>query len=548
MFGWLKSKKENLDKSNIINASTSSKAVDFTSEIKKVVDMSLHGNAKPSLLYAKAAGYKGDVIDYDDISSFLECLRVSHHDLNGLAAAAAKYWIEDDLDLAIHDEFWEFFFFSSFDILSADESNENKDGYKEIKALRNTLKGKSLGTLWRSEDQKIGDYALSRAIELKLSDLDKIFAKLDERKSSLKPLLARALSSGKNKYGEAEYDKYFKEINDFFDYFFPDGELDFYNNIRPLMEVAQYIDRWFSDGLIDTAIIPENGIDFEYWCAEMLEGQGWQAIVSKASGDQGVDIEARKGGFVVAVQCKRYSSPVGNKAVQEVFAGMANISADAAVVISTAGFTKSAIEIAHKTNVILIDADQITEFTSLLGFDGVALNDADTTSLNDNVEISLKSPAAKHLGKCFTMTIDKFETDAVPNLSEKINKGIDANTGAGDLSLEPTELFFLLSFSELILTSEIKLTTTDRNFDEVIRDGDTTSFKNKLGVTDEALEKLNSIGDKGYLYFYELLDVSERLELRDIIKSFYEKMPSDIIKNVALPDKFISLSDAELGA
>lgn len=550
MFGWIKrkSKKEALDKSRAAPAPTTSKALDFTEEIKKVVDMSLHSNAKPSLLYAKAAGYSSDVIDYDDISSFLEFLRVDHHALDGPAARVAKSWIEDDLDLAINNEFWEFFFFGSADILGTDESNEHKDGYKEIKALQNALKGRSLGTLWRSEVQTIGDYALSRAVEMKLSDLDKVFAKLDERKSTLKPLFARALSSGKNKYGEVEYDKYFAEINDFFDYFFPEGELAFYYTIRPLMETAQHVDRWFDDGRFDAAVVPDDGIEFEHWCAEMLEKQGWQAIVSKASGDQGVDIEVRRGEFVVAVQCKRYSSPVGNKAVQEVFSGKANISADAAAVISTAGFTKSAIELANKTDVILIDADQITEFTSFLGFEDLALNDADPVSLGASVKISLKSPAAMHLGNCFTMAVEKFATDAVPNLPDKISTGINTDTGAGELSLEPTELFFLLSFSELILTSEIKLTTSVGDFNKVTRDGDTTSFKNKLGVTDQALEKLNSVGDKGYIYFYELIDISERLELREVIKDFYSKIPSTFLRNVSLPEKFISLSDSELGA
>ena len=97
------------------------------------------------------------------------------------------------------------------------------------------------------------------------------------------------------------------------------------------------------------------------------------------------------------------------------------------------------------------------------------------------------------------------------------------------------------------MTSEIKLTAIDSDFDKVTQEGDTTLFKSKLGVTDEAFEKLNSIGDKKYIYFYELIDAPERLELREMIKAFYGKIPSIILRDVSLSEQFISLSDTELG-
>ena len=45
---------------------------------------------------------------------------------------------------------------------------------------------------------------------------------------------------------------------------------------------------------------------------------GWKTQVTKASGDQGCDVLAVKGRARVAIQCKYYSKPIGNKGVQEI--------------------------------------------------------------------------------------------------------------------------------------------------------------------------------------------------------------------------------------
>ena len=56
----------------------------------------------------------------------------------------------------------------------------------------------------------------------------------------------------------------------------------------------------------------------------------------------------------ICIQCKRYSSPVGNKAVQEIIADKQFYGGTHAFVVSNAGFTKSAETPAKKTGVILI--------------------------------------------------------------------------------------------------------------------------------------------------------------------------------------------------
>ena len=96
------------------------------------------------------------------------------------------------------------------------------------------------------------------------------------------------------------------------------------------------------------------GHAYEYACARYLQSRGFTNIeVTKASGDQGLDIVAHKDGKKYGIQCKNYSRPVGNKAVQEAYSGAQFYKCDKAAVITNNTFTKSAKELAASTGVEL---------------------------------------------------------------------------------------------------------------------------------------------------------------------------------------------------
>nr|WP_226816675.1 restriction endonuclease [Advenella sp. FME57] len=115
-------------------------------------------------------------------------------------------------------------------------------------------------------------------------------------------------------------------------------------------------------------------MQFEHKCAQVLRSVGWNARVTVASGDQGVDIEAeRQDGYRIVVQCKYYSSPVGNSAVQEIAAGVQHYQANRGVVVSQASFTPAARRLAKTTNVLLVDLDDLEYIDSLL--DGIEIEE-----------------------------------------------------------------------------------------------------------------------------------------------------------------------------
>ncbi len=168
----------------------------------------------------------------------------------------------------------------------------------------------------------------------------------------------------KDDYGLIIRDRYLKEL----DYFtckvlFPNcnfsqvAKTAFFNRILNIVEtnISNPISK-----------ANTNPYEFEYKCAEILQKSGWQAHATQASGDQGVDVVGEKNGIKVVIQCKLYSKPVGNKAVQEVFSGKDYYNADYAAVVSNQAYTASARQLAHKCGVLLLSYEDLSDIDNLL--------------------------------------------------------------------------------------------------------------------------------------------------------------------------------------
>lgn len=105
-----------------------------------------------------------------------------------------------------------------------------------------------------------------------------------------------------------------------------------------------------------------SGEDYEVYCGNILEIAGWNVEQTSKTNDQGVDLIGAIDDLKVCIQCKRYTNPVGNKAVQEIIAGQQFYGGTHAVVVSNAGFTKSAQTLASITGVILISDEELENF------------------------------------------------------------------------------------------------------------------------------------------------------------------------------------------
>lgn len=104
------------------------------------------------------------------------------------------------------------------------------------------------------------------------------------------------------------------------------------------------------------------GHEFEHWCADLLKKNGFSNVeVTVGSGDQGVDVLARKDGIRYAIQCKCYSKDLGNKPVQEVNTGKTIYHCQIGVVMTNRYFTKGAKDAADATGVLLWDRNKLKQ-------------------------------------------------------------------------------------------------------------------------------------------------------------------------------------------
>jgi restriction system protein len=110
----------------------------------------------------------------------------------------------------------------------------------------------------------------------------------------------------------------------------------------------------------------DDPVQFERWCANILGKHGWHTTATKSSGDQGADVIAEKAGRRVVLQCKLYSNPVGNKAVQEAFSAERHYRAHASAVVSNAEFTPSARDLARSTGVLLLTPSDLDRLDALV--------------------------------------------------------------------------------------------------------------------------------------------------------------------------------------
>ncbi len=109
-----------------------------------------------------------------------------------------------------------------------------------------------------------------------------------------------------------------------------------------------------------------DGLDFEYYCADLLAADGFVDVkVTRSSGDYGVDILAEKDGVTYAIQCKRYTGLVGVKAVQEAYAGRDYYDRMVGAVLTNQYFTKPAVQAARKLKILLWDRDYLQDMEKI---------------------------------------------------------------------------------------------------------------------------------------------------------------------------------------
>lgn len=166
-------------------------------------------------------------------------------------------------------------------------------------------------------------------------------------------------------YGKVRSEAWVREVDYFIDNVVPDRILQWIDRATVAESIEDELN-YFEETSDLSATLgnyrPDmTGVEFEHFIADKFREHGWDITPTPTTGDQGVDLIVRKDGLSLAVQCKRSSSPVGNKAVQEAAAGMIHYAAKEAWVVSDADFTPAARRLANTTGVQLYHYDILSD-------------------------------------------------------------------------------------------------------------------------------------------------------------------------------------------
>ena len=185
-------------------------------------------------------------------------------------------------------------------------------------------------------------------------------------------------TTSQDAYGNWIFDKWWTEIDYFISYVIMDDSqvnlilggkpiTAFFNVSELILESVHARNMQKIGQGLNVDVGNMDPFEFERHCADVLNQYGWDARVTKASGDQGVDVVASLNGTKVVLQCKKYSRPVGNAAVQEAFAGMSFEQAHTAAVVTNASYTPSARQLASSTGVHLLHYSELPNLAERLG-------------------------------------------------------------------------------------------------------------------------------------------------------------------------------------
>lgn len=126
--------------------------------------------------------------------------------------------------------------------------------------------------------------------------------------------------------------------------------------VLPIYKLSKVIQ--FKNSKI-TDIDKMDGIEFEKRLEVLFRDLGYRVKRTSSTGDYGADLILKKGIERIVVQAKRYSKPVGIKAIQEALSGKEYYGADKAMVLTNSTYTNAAKNLARRLNIELIAREEL---------------------------------------------------------------------------------------------------------------------------------------------------------------------------------------------
>lgn len=214
---------------------------------------------------------------------------------------------------------------------------------------------------------------------------------------------------------------------------------DFQNAIELLPENSKYRQKCLAMLRKTTPIYTEeywwnlDGWQFEEEVAKVFMRRGYQADVTKGSGDGGVDIILKKNGRISIVQCKHHKHPVPPEPIRALYGCKPDFKADEVIRIASSGVTEGGIKfIENKPDFQIFELKDIIEMVKNSDVINIDISD-------DKVDIGTCTKEELLRLNCF----DEVKAGLLLNARKQGKIYYDIDTLATDLNLQPHELLEL---------------------------------------------------------------------------------------------------------
>lgn len=112
---------------------------------------------------------------------------------------------------------------------------------------------------------------------------------------------------------------------------------------------------------LNRKIIRLQAREFEFEIANLFRKKGYSVLVTRMTGDDGVDVFASNETEKIIIQCKRWKNPVGRAAVDELAGVHSRYGAQRAILATTSSFSEDAQQTALQNNIELWDFIRLTQ-------------------------------------------------------------------------------------------------------------------------------------------------------------------------------------------
>ncbi len=108
-------------------------------------------------------------------------------------------------------------------------------------------------------------------------------------------------------------------------------------------------------------------VAFEEFIVSLFREMGYAVEITSGTTDSGIDLLLRKNNQLIAVQCKRWSAPVGEPVVRDFYSALMSSGAQSGYVVTTSTFTSHAYSFAQGKPIQLVDLEALVDLATRRG-------------------------------------------------------------------------------------------------------------------------------------------------------------------------------------